>query len=153
MTSDPIVTPEEVAGELVADQQEAAGHHDRIRRERVPHEAAARAPVGQRDQDRRQRQPLADLDADVEAHDVGDEPVLRQRELLQLGRQAEAVEQAEDEHRRPRVRLEAEEAPEAVHVLERLVDHREADDRVDEIRVGVNAAEHAAEQREAVARA
>ena len=136
-------TAEEIAGELVADQQEAAGHQHRVGRKRVAQEAAARAPVGQRDQDRRQRQHLADLDADVEADDVRDQAVRRQRELLQLGRQAEAVEQAEDEHGDPRVRLEAEEPPEAVHVLERLVDHREADDRVDEIRVGADAAEHA----------
>ena len=61
------------------------------------------------------------------------------------------MEQAEDEHGRARVGLEAEESLEAVHVLERLVDDGEADDGVDEIRVGAHASEHADEQREAVA--
>jgi hypothetical protein len=36
-------------------------------------------------------------------------PFARQREVLQLGREPEAVEQAEEQHRRARVRLEAEE--------------------------------------------
>ena len=41
---------------------------------------------------------LADLDADIEAHDVRHQPVVRNGELLQLGGEAEAVEQAEDRH-------------------------------------------------------
>ena len=51
----------------------------------------------------RQRQHLADLDADVEGDDLGDQPGARQREVLQLGRQAEAVDEPEDQHRRLRV--------------------------------------------------
>ncbi len=46
--------------------------------------------------------------------------------------------------------LTPEEPPEAVHVLEGLVDDRKADDRVDEEGIRVNAAEHAEQQRRAV---
>ena len=53
-----------------------------------------------------ERQDLADFDADVEAHDVGDQAVRRERELLELRRQAESVEQAEEQHGDLRVRLE-----------------------------------------------
>ena len=45
----------------------------------------------------------------------------------------------------------AEQALEAADVLESLVDDRCPDDGVDEIRVGANAAEHARQQRHAVA--
>src|SRR6266850_5165923 len=141
---------EEIAGQLIADQEKAARHDNAVERERVVEEAAARAPPGQRNQNRAEREALADFHADVEAHDVGDEPVRREREILQLGREAEAVEEAEDEHRQLRVRLEAEEAPEPVHVLERLVDHRKADHGVDQERIRADAAEDAREQRDAV---
>ena len=60
------------------------------------------------------------------------------------------MEQPEHQHRDARVRLKAEEPFEPVHVVERLVDDREADDGVDEIRVGVDADEHAGQQRHAV---
>src|SRR5690349_1436152 len=114
-------------------------------------ERAMRTPPGQRDQDAGERESLSDLDADVEADDVGDEAVGRQFELLKLRGQTETVKQAEDEHRDARVRLKAKEALEAIHVLERLVDDGEADDGVDEKRIGANAAEHSGEQRHAMA--
>ena len=105
---------QEIAGQLVSDQKKAAGHHDPVERKRMVEEGASGAPPRQGDQNCGQREALADLDAHVEADDVGDEAVLRQREVLQLGRQAEAVEQTEDEHRRLGIRLETEEAPEEV---------------------------------------
>ena len=76
-------------------------------------------------------------------------PLRDQRELLELGCQAEAVCQPEREHRRARVRRDAE-GPETAHVLECLVDDRQPDDGVDEMGAGMNAAERAAEQRETV---
>src|SRR6187397_1297397 len=88
---------EEIAGELIADEEKTASHHDGVRRECVPHEPAACAPVAEGDEHSGQRQPLPNLDADVEAHDIGDQPVARQLELLELGGEAEAVEQAEDQ--------------------------------------------------------
>src|SRR5262245_11558917 len=114
-------------------------------------ERTMRAPPGQRDQDAGERETLPDLDADVEADDVGHETVGRELELLKLRGQTEAVEEAEDEDRDSRVRLKAEEALEAIHVLERLVDDGEADDGVDQKRIGANAAEHPGEQRHAMA--
>src|SRR5689334_24533338 len=92
-----------------------------------------RAPVGQGDQNGSEREQLAHLHTRVETDDVLDEPVWRQVELLQLRRQAKAVEQAEDQHRDPGVGLKAEGA-ETAHVLESFVDDGQADDRVDEIR-------------------
>src|SRR5258705_3837158 len=142
--------PKEIAGELIADEQEPAGHHDTVEREGVMNKSASRAPPCQRDEDRRQRETLTNLHADVEADDVGDQSVLRKREILQLGGEAEAMEEPEHEHRDLRVRLKPEEPPEAIHVLERLVDDRETDDRIDQVRVRADAAEHAREQRDAV---
>src|SRR5207248_3629711 len=107
---------------------------------------------GQPDQNRGESEALSDLDADVEADNVGDEAILREREILQLGGEPEAVEETEDQDGELRVRLEAEEPAEAVHVLERLVDDREADDRVDQVRIRAHAAKYAGEQRDAVAK-
>ena len=60
------------------------------------------------------------------------------------------MEEAENQNCNPGVWLRAKETAEAVHVLEGLVDDREADHRVDEVRIGVNPAEHAEQQRRAV---
>src|SRR5690606_9063210 len=90
-----------------------------------------------------------ELDADVEGNHVDDETVRRDREVLQLGREPEAVCEPEGEHGRLRARLEAE-AAEPAQILERLVDHREPDDRVDDVGVDVQPAEHAGEERRAV---
>ena len=139
-----------VTRELIAEQDEADGEQRDVGRERVSSEAAGRAPRVEDDQHHAQREQLPDLDADVERDHVRDEPVARDREVLELGREAEAVEEAEEQHRGLGVRLEAERA-EAAEVLERLVDHRQADHRVDEVRVHVQAAEHAEQQRHAVA--
>src|SRR5678815_5930879 len=109
---------EVITGELVSDEQEAASHHQAIERKRVAMERVMCPPPLEADQNRRQCEPLTDFHSDIEADDVGDEPVLRQREVLQLGGKTEAVEQAEDEHRGLRIRLESEETPEPVHVLE-----------------------------------
>ncbi len=53
----------------------------------------------------RQREHLADFDADVEAHDVRHESLRREREILKLGGEAKAMKQAEDEHGDLRVGL------------------------------------------------
>ena len=109
-----------------------------------------RPPVCQADENGRQRQRLPDLHANVEADDVCDEAVGGEREVLQLRGEAEAMEQAEDQHRQARIGLKAEIAPEPVHVLERLVHQRETDDRVDEVWIGAHSSEHARQQRHAV---
>src|SRR3546814_7292203 len=72
-------------------------------------------------------------------------------EILQLGRQAEAMEEAEDQDGDLGVRLNPELALEPAQVVHCLVDHRQTDDRVDQVRIDVDAAEHAVQQRQPVA--
>jgi uncharacterized Ntn-hydrolase superfamily protein len=60
------------------------------------------------------------------------------------------VKQPEDEDSSASGRLKAQEAAEPVHVVKGLVNDRKTDDRVYQIAVRVNAAEHSAEQRETV---
>ena len=68
----------------------------------MPKKTASCAPVTERNQDGSERQDLADFDAHVEAHDIGDEAVFRERKVLELGGQAKPVEEAEDQHGDPR---------------------------------------------------
>jgi hypothetical protein len=113
-------------------------------------EARRSAPeIEQHDNDR-QCHHLADLDTDVERDQVDQQAVVRPRQVLQLGRQPEPVEQPEHQHRELGVDGEADPL-EPAEVLERLVNHREADDRVDDIRVEAGPEEHAGEQRGRVA--
>src|SRR3546814_4424580 len=72
-------------------------------------------------------------------------------EILQLGRQAEAMEEAEDQDGDLGVRLNPEQALEPAQVVHCLVDHRQTDDRVDQVRIDMDAAEHAVQQRQTVA--
>ena len=60
----------------------------------MPQETAPGAPEAERDQHGRERQHLPDFHSHIKTDDVGHQPVLRQIELLQLGRQAKAVEPA-----------------------------------------------------------
>src|SRR5215207_5313790 len=66
---------EEQPGELVAGQHEAGGHHGDVGAVGMAQEAAGAPPAAHRDQDRSQRQQLADLDTDVERQQVGDKAV------------------------------------------------------------------------------
>ena len=75
----------------------------------------------------------------------------REREILKLRRQAEAVKQSEDQYRDACVRLNAEELLKAVHVVERLVDDGEPDDGVDNVRIRLDPSEDADQERDAVA--
>ena len=136
---------------MIADQQEAAGHHDRVGGEGVRQEPAAGAPIRQPDENEGQRQALPELDADVERHDVRNQPLRREFEVLELRRQAKPVEQAEDEYCQACVGLEPEDAPEAVHVFEGFVDDREADDRVDGVRVDLQPTQHPQDESNRVA--
>lgn len=90
---------DEEADELIARQDEAEGHDDHIGGVGVAPEAGRLPPESDDDQDGAQRQKLADLDPDVEGQEIADQAVGREVEVLELGRQAEAVEQAEDEGR------------------------------------------------------
>ena len=62
----------------------------------MPPEAGGLPPEAHDNEDGAERQELSRLDADVEGHQIADHAVGRQVEVLQLGRQAETVEQAED---------------------------------------------------------
>src|SRR5439155_17829376 len=70
---------------------------------------------------------------------------------LQLGGKAEAMKEAEDEHRQASVRLKPEKPLEAVHVLERFVHDREANHRVDKERIRAYSSEHSGQERDAMA--
>ena len=101
-----------------------------------------------------QRGDLADLDADVEAQDAHQdaEVVVTQRQLLQPGRQAETMQQAETEHGRQQIRrLHAEVQLETAVVVEALVDHAEGDHGVDQVVVPGDLEEGRKDQRDAVA--
>src|SRR5579872_2464162 len=106
-------------------------------------------PKAESDQDSSKREYLPDLHPHVETENVRDQAVLRQVEVLKLGRKPETVEQAKDQNRKLGVGFETQEAFEPVHVVEGLVDHGEAYDRVDDVRVGVDTAQDACEQRDA----
>ena len=92
-------------------------------------------PEAHRDQDGCQGQELADLDPDIEGQEVGQEPVRRDVIVDQLGRQAEAVEQAENQRGGLGGGLNAEPALESSQVVQRLVDDGQADNGVDQIGV------------------
>src|SRR5271165_3056807 len=98
----------DVSGDLISHQKEADGHEYGIGRERVAQETAACSPDAESDQDRRERQHLADLHADVEAQNIRHQAVAREFQLLQLGGEPEAVEQAENQNGELGVGLESE---------------------------------------------
>src|SRR4029450_3517759 len=100
----------------------------------MPKESAPRPPPTQRDENSGKRENLTDLDTDVEAHDVRDQAIRRQLEFLQLRRQPESVEQAEHEHGGTGIRLNTEEALKPVPIIESLVDERDPDDGVGNVR-------------------
>ena len=88
---------QKVARQLIAGQHEPRRHQHHVARERVPEKHSAAAPHVERDQDEAKRKELADLDPHVERHHVRHEAVLREREILQLRREAQAVKEAEEE--------------------------------------------------------
>ena len=61
------------------------------------------------------------------------------------------MEETEDQHRRLGIGRYAEPGLEPVQIIDRLVDDRQADDRVDDVGVGANVEDDAEQQRGAVA--
>ena len=94
---------------------------------------------------------LAQLHADVEGDHVDQQAVGRQLQGLQLGGQAKAVDQTKAQDGKASVRLDAEHRLEAAEIVEGLVGHRQADHRIDQERIDVDLAQHAGQQRDAVA--
>src|SRR5690606_42036177 len=92
---------------------------------------------------------LSELDAVIERDNVRAESVPGDREFLQFRREAEAVKQPETHDGGFRARLETE-ATKPAEILERLVDDRQADDGVDQVRIDVQTAEDSEQQRRAV---
>ena len=84
------------------------------------------APKAHDDQDRRECQELADFDAHVESEQVRQQAIRAMSKSQDLGRQAEAVEEAEDRVASLGVRLKPEPALVGAHIVERLVDDGEA---------------------------
>lgn len=107
-------------------------------------------PIADRDQNGRERERLPNLDTNIEAHDVCQESVPGDGELLQLRRQTEAMKQSEAHYGQTCVRSKTGQPVEAAYVLERFICDRQADDRIDDVGVRVDASEDAGEQRDAV---
>src|SRR5687767_13008288 len=82
----------EKAGELIADQHEAGSHHDCICGVGVAPEAIGPPPVTHGDQNRREGQQLANLDADIESQQVRQKTVWRDVVIDDFGRKPKAVE-------------------------------------------------------------
>ena len=61
------------------------------------------------------------------------------------------MKQAEAKHRPAHVKLAAEYPVKAANILKRLVDHRQADDRIDDILIERNPAQNTHQKRQAVA--
>ena len=78
---------------------------------------------------------LAYFHADIEGEQVGYQAIRRDVVFDDLRGQAESVEQAEDQRRRLGVGLEAEPSLECAEIVQGLVDHRQADNGVDQITV------------------
>src|SRR5262245_54933980 len=117
----------------------------------MPEKPRMTPPVANANQNSGQCEHLPNLDTSIETHDVGDETIPRHRELLKLRRKSKPVKQAKRHDCDASVWSESEQPIESADVLECLVDNRQPNDRVDDVRVRVNAAEHADKQCEAVA--
>src|SRR5262249_9891600 len=85
-----------------------------------------------------------------ETDDVSDQSIFCQSKFLEFCCQTETVEQAENQNRKTSVRLKSKETLESIHVVECFVDNRKTDDRVDNVGVRVDAAQHSGEQSEAM---
>src|SRR5205807_1258461 len=72
-------------------------------------------------------------------------------QILKLGREPESVEESEDQDGNFGVGLEAKKFLESADIVERFIDDGKPDDRVDNVRIRVDVAEYAGEQRDAVA--
>ena len=97
-----------------------------------------------------QSEELTELHTHVEGDEILQQSVLGQIEFLYLGRQSEPVKEAEDENGGLRVGLKAKESLKASQVVKAFVDNREADDRVDQVRVDSNIEENSEHQSETV---
>ncbi len=108
-------------------------------------------PVAHDDEDGAQRQQLAYLNPDIEGNQIDEEAIGRNFELLDFGRQPEAVEEAKDERRKLRVWLKTKPALEGPKVIQRFIDHRQADNGVNKISADADVKERTNEQRRGVA--
>ncbi|KAG0757898.1 hypothetical protein G6F24_010176 [Rhizopus arrhizus] len=134
------------AGELVTHQEETGAHHGNVGGVGMAPEAGGTSPVAHDNQNGTQGQELADLDADVEGNQVGDQAVRRDLVFLDLGRQAEAMQQAENQRGRLGIRLVTEPALKRAQVIQCLVHHRETDDGVDHIGANADVRQYAEQQ-------
>jgi len=137
--------------QLKACQQETTSHECGIGYKRMAQETRARAPDAQQNEYSRQGQYLTNLNSNIEADDIGDKAIGRQIELLQFGRQPEAMKQTEYEYRNTGVRFKAKQPFEPVHIFEGLVHDGQANYRVDEIGVYLDIRQDSSEQGDAVA--
>src|SRR5215210_2348253 len=122
-----------IAGHLIADQNETRGHQRGIRDIRMTHIARSSSPVAQRDQNPCQRKQLPNLDSHVEAHDVRDQSIPGESELLELGCQTETVKKAKHQHRDPSDRLKSQNPAKSSNIFKAFIDDRQPDDRINDV--------------------
>lgn len=109
------------------------------------------SPLVDEEKDRDERNHLPKLHAHIEGKDFGKRRLVAHRQLLQTGRQPKTVYQSESEHHVEQMRgVGLEISPETVEVLKTLVQHRQGNDRINQVVVGGNAEQRGADERDAV---
>ena len=139
-----------IADDLVLREREAGDHERRVRRHRVPLKTRPSAPPDDEDQHQRERDELAEFDADVERDHVEEKPVRRHLQVLKFRRKAKAVDETECEHRASCAGLKSEQRLKATQIVERFVRDRQADNGVNDERIDVDVVENARQQRDLV---
>ena len=76
---------------------------------------------------------MTHFNADIERYQVGEQTIGRDLILLHLGGQTKAMKQTKDQGGGLGVRLEAKPTLIRPHIVERLVDDRQTDDRINDI--------------------
>ena len=140
----------EQASELITDQHEAGAHQGNIGGVGIAQEASSAPPESHHDENSAEGQQLADLNADIECQEIGDQAVRRNLVLDDLGRETEAMKEAEDQRRRFGIGLEAKPTLVSAEVIQRLVDDGEADDGIDHVAVDANVEVHPEQHRRGV---
>src|SRR5947207_9727788 len=141
---------DQVAGKLVFHQHEAGGENERIGYDGRTLEACGPPPLQHDREHDGQCDQLPKFDTDIESDHVRNKPIGIQSERLQLGGQAESMDEPETRNRNSIIGLHSEHRFEATEVIEGLIDHRETDDGVHQIRVDLDLEQHSGQQGDAV---
>ena len=103
------------------------------------------------DENRTQGEHLADFHTDIERDQVRNQSIGGHLEIENFRREAESVEEPEDQGRSARIGCDAEPGLECSEIVECLVHHRQSDHRVDQVRIDTDPGEYAKQQRRGMA--